>query len=42
MHAHLLAEAAARHLPTKPVVFGVFTFAILGLLLYVAMRQEQD
>jgi len=37
-----LAEEAARELPAPPVFFGVFTFAVLSLMLYLVLRLGRD
>jgi len=37
-----IAEGAARHLPASPVFFGVFAFALLGVLLYLVLRMDRD
>ncbi|MEI6120381.1 MAG: hypothetical protein WCQ06_04660 [Actinomycetes bacterium] len=40
---HLLfAEGAVRHLPAAPIFFGIFTFGVLGLFLYLVLRLDQD
>jgi hypothetical protein len=36
------AEGAVRHLPAPPIFFGVFTFAVLSLFLYLVLRLDQD
>jgi len=33
-----MTEEAMRQLPASPVFFGVFTFAVLGLFLYLVLR----
>jgi hypothetical protein len=33
---------AKRELPAPPVFFGVFTFAILMLMLYLVLRLDRD
>jgi hypothetical protein len=37
-----IAEEAVRHLPAPPVFFGVFSFALLGILLYLVLRMDRD
>jgi hypothetical protein len=34
----LMTEETLRHLPASPEFFGIFTFAVLGLLLYLVLR----
>ncbi len=31
-----------RYLPASPVFFGVFTFAVLMLMLYLVLRLDRD
>lgn len=42
--ANLLSgvEEKGRELPASPVFFGVFTFAVLMLLLYLVLRLDRD
>lgn len=35
-------EGKGRELPASPVFFGVFTFAVLMLLLYLVLRLDRD
>lgn len=37
-----LASEAVRELPASPVFFGVFTFAVLAVMLYLTLRLDQD
>lgn len=37
-----LASEAGRTLPAPPIFFGLFTFAVLSLFLYVVLRLDQD
>jgi hypothetical protein len=37
-----IAEEAVRHLPTSPVFFGLFSFALLGTFLYLVLRMDRD
>ncbi len=37
-----LAEEAVRKLPAPPIFFGLFAFGVLGVLLYLTMRLDQD
>lgn len=37
-----LAEEIHRELPASPIYFGVVTFAVFGLLLYLVLRLDRD
>jgi hypothetical protein len=37
----ILASEIVRELPTDPLVFGLFTFGIFVLLLYVVLRLDK-
>jgi hypothetical protein len=39
---HFLLEGATRHLPAAPLFYGIFTFAVLALFLYLVLRLDQD
>ena len=38
----VLSGEVVREIPASPVFFGVFTFAILALLLYFTLRIDRD
>jgi hypothetical protein len=37
-----LASEVVRELPAPPIFFGVFAFAVFGLLLYLVLRLDRD
>jgi hypothetical protein len=37
-----LAEKMHRELPASPVFFGVFTFVVFVVLLYLVLRLDRD
>jgi hypothetical protein len=37
-----LASEAVRELPAPPIFFGLFAFAVFGLLLYLVLRLDRD
>jgi hypothetical protein len=38
----LLADVIVRHLPAKPIFFGIFAFGILALFLYLVLRMDRE
>jgi hypothetical protein len=38
----VLSGEVVRELPASPIFFGVFTFALLTLLLYLTLRIDRD
>jgi uncharacterized membrane protein len=37
-----LASEVTRELPASPIFFGLFTFGVLSLLLYLVLRLDRD
>ena len=37
-----IASEIARTLPAPPIFFGLFTFGLLSVLLYVVLRLDRD
>jgi hypothetical protein len=37
-----LASEITRELPASPLFFGVFTFVVMSLFLYLALRLDRD
>jgi hypothetical protein len=37
-----LASETLRELPASPIFFGLFAFAVLGLMLYLVLRLDRD
>jgi hypothetical protein len=37
-----LASEVTRELPIKPVFFGVFTFVVMSIFLYLVLRLDRD
>jgi hypothetical protein len=37
-----LASEVTRELPAPPIFFGLFTFGVLSLLLYLVLRFDRD
>lgn len=40
--AAVLSGEVVREIPASPIFFGVFTFAVLSLLLYFTLRIDRD
>jgi hypothetical protein len=37
-----IASEVLRELPAPPIFFGLFAFAVLGLMLYLVLRLDRD
>lgn len=38
----VLSGEVVREIPASPLFFGIFTFAVLALLLYLTLRIDRD